>query len=360
LELTGSTDTLLFVDVDGVLNVGVTEETGDCLLLTESNAKQAAQLVKRRGAHSFNTSAQRFNAVWNRTLPHEAGQTYASLACDEGRETSEVLTERLARLIELAGDQRMVVLSSSWRRRSRADKVRELELELSDHLGEDFKFDATTIWRAENEAADRLRTIGDFVADYCAKQLMECVDEVDEDADNLNESEHFISRQVRVLILEDFFASGLSGWDCDGYRIDSAMAAQMYIQSRAPFGFQVSAKLIHTYDELVLPMGPHVGSRFGVGCGLTRKHYEAAVRFLANSEGDMDMWARRSSLTEIEDKNCIGMSCAGLAPLGDIIKIWNLISGSAGVEHCGGNKWCSKEYDEYCNCNDYRDALEAL
>merc|ERR1719422_1268909 len=158
--------TLLFVDIDGVLNVSIRQQGGPMLLLGEENANRAVGLIEKL-PRQCSDIAQRLVSVWRHRLPQEAGGTYASLACVDNQETSAILVHRLAGLIRLAGEQRTVVLSSSWRHPTKAACVRELEKAISEHLNKPFAFDGATPPGEETEPSDRLRNLGDAVAKHC-------------------------------------------------------------------------------------------------------------------------------------------------------------------------------------------------
>lgn len=255
-------DTLLFVDVDGVLNVGVREKVGGAILLNDVNAASALRLCAGNPRRHPSEAAQRLTSIWHRKLPQEGGKTYASLACRSPSMTAAVLTERLARLIKLAGERCTVVLSSSWRRPASAARVRHLEKVLSRQLGEAFAFHAATELREESRPGDRLRSIGDFVATHCAR--------------GCRDSERSTGCTLRVLVLEDFFISAPGGWLCDGCDVESVAAAERYLRGRAPAAWEATAKVVHTYDEWATPSGLGVA----VGCGLTMPHFQAAVAYL--------------------------------------------------------------------------------
>lgn len=258
-----SVDTLIFVDVDGVLNVCASDADGGALLLSDANAALALKSVRRGRPHcGQGEAAEKVLSVWQRRLPQGGGETYASLACQAPATTSAVLTARLARLIKIAGGSRAVVLSSSWRRPSHAARVRRLEELISEQSGEPFTFDAATALRKEVCAGDRLHSIADFVAAHCRRRVVATGSST--------------AHGLLVLVLEDFFVSATGGWQCDGRQIDSIAAAEQYLRSRAAGRLDISAKVIHTYDDWVTPASVAVS----VGSGLTMSHFKGAAAYL--------------------------------------------------------------------------------
>jgi len=321
------TETIIFVDVDGVLNVGVCVEGGNMVGLSDESAQQAVQRVN--SGERCNDVTQRLVAVYNQKLPDGSGEMYASLACGSNQMTSPVLTRRLAQLIRLAGERRTVVLSSSWRHPKHAARVRELEQILSRHMGTSFTFDTCTPPGSEFKAGDRLGCLGDFLEDYCKKHsgsstastcnpssagsspssqssssnspscsdnLLTSEGSAPEYAMNTSEEPceeeevlgRFVGhkglaalkprRALRVLVLDDFFASPLFGWEVDGWTISSQSDVERYLVRRTISSHvDVTAKLVHTYDECHLPDS---GWRISVGAGITWKHFETAARFI--------------------------------------------------------------------------------
>lgn len=259
--------TLIFVDVDGVLNVGIKDGTRAPLLLRGKDVELAVKLSECNYGGAEAMSVARLSNMAKKTIGHDdEGATFMKFATMGQEETSDVLVSRLAKIIQAAGDEQLVkvVLSSSWRRPQHTSRRLALEKHLSQHLGFNFEFHATTrLDAAENKPSDRLQTIGDYLADYCAKQSSKAV-------------------QIRAVILEDFFISALDGWMCGGKRIDSAAAAEEYIQGRVSRagGKKTTVKLAHTYDS----WKTESGLEMQVGMGLSQRHFSETITFLKSAE----------------------------------------------------------------------------
>lgn len=253
-------ETLIFVDVDGVLNTGARSQDEAPLLIDEWNLKNAVAMRSRRDLPRADQDCiDKLVSVSERPIGWGEGGTYKKFACGPGSHISVVLAARLARILQKAGEQRLVVLSSNWRRPQSAKQVACLEAEVSKHLGRPFCFDARTKQIEEKHAADRLRCIGDYVEDFCRSSQA---------------GAH--SKTLKVLVLEDFFISPLNGWGCDGTTVKSVAEAEAYLRGRAPAATKLEAKLVHTYDEWTTPSG----LRVQIGTGLTLEHVLQAEDFL--------------------------------------------------------------------------------
>jgi hypothetical protein len=282
-------NTLLFVDVDGVLNIGMSDGNEAPLLLSRDNIKHAEKLYAcqrpRCCSNSSNSSSgsastaasagkstrdsiEKLVSVSKRRIEgqEEENMTYGDLACGPPcGDISDVLVASLASLLQKAWatadggrSSCMVVLSSNWRFPRHAARVRKLEDAISNHLETPFCFCARTSLRQERCAADRLRCVGDFIADVCSRR------DVSEPT-------------LRIVVLEDFFITRLSGWTCDGYRIGNAEAAESYLMSRVGIPANVAVKLLHTYCEYTTSSGLNVE----IGSGLTKRHINDADAFLS-------------------------------------------------------------------------------
>eukprot|EP00929_Paragymnodinium_shiwhaense_P049495 TRINITY_DN24964_c0_g1_i1.p1 TRINITY_DN24964_c0_g1~~TRINITY_DN24964_c0_g1_i1.p1 ORF type:complete len:338 (-),score=75.09 TRINITY_DN24964_c0_g1_i1:242-1255(-) len=281
-------ETLIFVDIDGVLNVGISDDGNPPVLLCDNNIERAVKLWEARKG---GVCIEKFVAVAQRDLGHgEAGSTFSKYACTSPLEFSSILTGRLAKIITAAGDRQkcMVVLSSNWRRPKYIEKLRTLEEELSRQLSRPFTFDAMTAMQQERDAEDRLRCIGDFVADFCSERSK-------------------AAPPLKVLLLEDFFICPMKGWSCQGIKMDSCEAAENYIAGRASVMSDVqdlSVKLVHTYNEWRTDSGLKVQ----VGTGLTLEHYGLAVSFVSGSGYDTTLLARLNradtGLSNATTKDC--------------------------------------------------------
>eukprot|EP00401_Gymnodinium_catenatum_P080739 CAMPEP_0117567296 /NCGR_PEP_ID=MMETSP0784-20121206/57527_1 /TAXON_ID=39447 /ORGANISM="" /LENGTH=136 /DNA_ID=CAMNT_0005365149 /DNA_START=180 /DNA_END=587 /DNA_ORIENTATION=+ len=109
---------LIFVDIDGVLNVGIKD--GDHPIdLSEDNVMKAKFVTDPMNAklmtRANRIAADRLLSVITRSL-ETAGEsgpsTYEHFSCPTTSNVSDRFVERLAKLIEAAGPHRHVVLSS--------------------------------------------------------------------------------------------------------------------------------------------------------------------------------------------------------------------------------------------------------
>jgi len=253
-------ETFIFVDVDGVLNVGIRDQEDAPLLFNQANKEFAlSQQGKRQPRQHDENCVQRLLAVAQQSLPSEEG-SYSDLACTQGSHICEALARRLAQVIVAGGERCTVVLSSNWRKPQHANRVRKLEAEVSKHLDCTFTFDARTAPANERNASDRLRCIGDYVESLCGPN-----------------GRFHDGRPLRCLLLEDFFITPLNGWACGNARIDSTAAAEAYLKSRASASANIQAKLVHTYHEWKSP----TGLRVQIGAGLSHTFAKQAFEFLA-------------------------------------------------------------------------------
>lgn len=250
-------DTILFVDVDGVLNVGVNDPGNRPLEFSTANYTRAQSSWATRHESEHRASIERLVATYRRELGHGEGGTYCKFLSESSTGFSDVLVERLAGLIQAAGKKRMVVISSTWRLPQHRARVRRLEDAISNHLGSKFTFDARTAPIADSTPEQRLKTIGDFLSEYCEQRAAE------------------LPPDLRVLLLEDFHITALGSWSCDGETVESADAVERYLESRSG-AKQVTVKLVHCFDEWTSAEGTYVK----VGCGLTLEHVCQANRFL--------------------------------------------------------------------------------
>jgi len=247
-------ETLILVDVDGVLNVGLHDGRNHAVAFTDDNLQVALGSVACEWKK--NPLAERLCSVASKRLEHGEGATYSHLVADSGN-LSQVLVGRLARLIETAGQASRVVLSSTWRRPTLRCKRKYLEASLSQHLGRPFIFHGCTPDCNEQGAQDRLRILGDYISVFCA---------------------HCSAKdpKLRVLVLDDFSINSLSNLSCDGETISNAEAAERYLLSRSGDGSCASVRLVHTYDSWTTCKGLPVA----IGCGLTMEHFSSAMSFL--------------------------------------------------------------------------------
>jgi len=244
-------ETLILVDVDGVLNVGVYDRGNAPVAFNQDNLKLANRLAGQN-----NALADRIRAVACMEVEGEEA-TYEKLLA-EPTDLSQVLVGRLAQLIGQAGSSCSVVLSSSWRKPKHAKRVLTLEACISSHLGRPFTFDDRTQLREEaGGAMDRLEVLGDYAEAFCRKRRGSAL-------------------KLRILVLEDFCITPLDGQMCQGVCIGSPEAAEGYLMSRAGDHSTLSVRIIHTFDKWTTELGIPVA----VGTGLTMKHFCRALQFL--------------------------------------------------------------------------------
>jgi len=253
-------DTVLFVDVDGVLNVGARDGGNPPLVLDRAGVKGALSLWGKREQHPDRQSIERVVALTRRRLGHGENSSYFKLAIDDALMVSPILIARLASLIRSAGDRKLVVLSSTWQRPIHRERVERLEEALSDCLGVPFTFDART-GSGPNDSSPpgRLQAIGDFLEALTTRRGS------------------MPRRRLRALVLEDFHISAMDDWACGDMTMDSIAAAERYLVQRAQnTSTELVVKLVHTYDEWTTSNGLFMQ----VGSGLTMEHFCQALRFL--------------------------------------------------------------------------------
>lgn len=266
----GDVEKLIFVDVDGVLNVGIQDGSQAPLLLCDADVKTALRIAENFGgsaiAHAGLLSSLRLAYVFFAEIGGgEDGATFQQFISKGGDMLSQVLVDRLALLLTLAGDKEnvKVVLSSSWRLGKHGAKQRKLEAKLSNVLGRPFMFDFVTAPKAEKTPSDRLGCIGDFLEER--RRLLP-------------------HKEFQVLVLDDFFIKPMDGWCCNGHQINSVADAERYLEKRG-LGDRDSAKpaqvkVIHTYQSIKTEFDVSLK----LGCGLTKQHFLDAVSFLGAPE----------------------------------------------------------------------------
>jgi hypothetical protein len=245
------------VDVDGVLNVGIADPGQRAMELTDSNIQIALDNWENRRQlnEGFQNSVERVMATCERHL--DGADSLVEHAARDGTSLSELLVWRLAQIIEAAGRNSLVVLSSSWRSERR--RVRQLEEALGRYLGGPFSFGAHTDACEESGApVVRLQSIAMFVEQHCARKPL---------ANRAG--------RLRVLVLDDFHIQPF-GWSCGQANIDGPHAVEEFLRSRVPAPIDARVELVHPYDEWVTPAGISVQ----VGTGLTGAHLRRALGFL--------------------------------------------------------------------------------
>jgi hypothetical protein len=269
----GDVEKLIFVDVDGVLNVGIQDGSQAPLLLCDADVKTALRIVGNLGGSAMANagagllSSLRLAYVFLAEIGGgEDGATFQQFMSKGGDMLSQVLVDRLALLLTLAGDKEnvKVVLSSSWRLAKNGAKQRKLEAKLTKVLGRPFMFDFVTAPKAEKTPSDRLCCIGDFLEER--RRLLP-------------------HKEFQVLVLDDFFIKPVDGWSCNGHQINSVVDAERYLEKRGLLGDRDSAKptqvkVIHTYQSIKTEFDLSLK----LGCGLTKQHFLDAVSFLGAPE----------------------------------------------------------------------------
>lgn len=253
--------TVIFLDVDGVLNVGIKDDKAAALLFRDKDVRMAQKLAKKGYRGPEAECVAKLTGLASHPLGDGEQGSYEMLMTQNGAELSDVLVGRFAELVRSAGDGCKVVLSSSWRRPHHLKRRMMLEETIGRHLDRHFEFtDITSTCREERHAADRLETIGDYLF-----ELRSNVPEGD----------------FRVLVLEDFFISAMNGWLCGGQEMDCVNAAERYLENRArngKAGPSTFVKLYHCYDEITT----NSGVSMQVGKGFSDEFLTEAKAFIAD------------------------------------------------------------------------------
>jgi len=305
-------DTLVFVDVDGVLNIGVQDLAGKPLAFSEGNLRT----VLAHADHPCPDMA-RVRTVAARTIEREGGAFYAKLVATSNN-VSFLLVARLAHILRVAaamGGAQRVVLSSNWRSQSHKNRVQQLEALISAHLGKPFSFDDRTRLQQERCASDRLECIGNYVEEFCRKR-----------ARNVP--------LLRILVLDDFFMTELIGMSCGGFAIDSVSASEQYLLSRVADVGTTSICVVHTYEQLA----GEDGVPFSIGCGLTMKFFSSALMFLGWLHGpdEEEAWlAKEREGIPCEDmcqKGPTATSCSPFFSGHMLSRAWRFVAQSLGFQ----------------------------
>jgi len=248
-------DTILFVDVDGVLNVGIQDDGNAPILLKTKELDLARELCAAGYNGRDADTARRICALASHSADCFGSITYEALASQD--QLSKVLLGRLALLIQEAGSRCHVVLSSSWRKKQHAGRRKVLEEELSQCLGRPFVFDGVTaLLLPERHAVHRLAAIRMYLSDFAQKDRF--------------------TANVKVVVIDDFFLSPISGWDCGDTSIESVADAEAYLTSGMESSdLTAEVKILHCYEELATG-----GYRLQVGTGLSRNLLADAFEFL--------------------------------------------------------------------------------
>lgn len=264
--------TFIVVDVDGVINVGISDRGAGALSCSTGNIAAAAAMKEEHRMQS--QSAQLLLAVSKRQAEQETA-TYGEL-CKGSGQLADTYVRRLAEIIAAAKTQGKVicVLSSTWRTRNLAG-VRTLQEGISKHLGEPWTFDTQTDSKECGTPSGRLENIGTFLSDWLATS----VDTLD---------------SIRVLVLEDFHITPLDGWKCKGKSMSSAQHVEAHLRECLPANMDVSTCLIHTFDSWTNEKG---NGTVSVGCGLSLKHFHGAMDFLSCNVDAIEGLALKPSIS---------------------------------------------------------------
>lgn len=268
--MASSPGTLIFVDVDGVLNVGIKDENPEMPALDFSMQNlSTCYSIRRSGKIAAEDAAtvDKILSVAAHSLEplSEDYATYQELLIDscnslQGLDLIHIFVQRLAKLIQAAGSQRLVVLSSTWRRPQHSKKTQKLEKAIASVLGEPFAFDARTSLEENRDVAGRLKGIRAFIQDHVA-------------------ASETPAGPLRVLVLDDFHNRPLKGWKCDGNTISSTQDAEAYLKCGIPAHPSNAVRLIHTYAEWRTESGRLVQ----VGAGMTMNHFRDGLEFLTTA-----------------------------------------------------------------------------
>jgi len=275
-----SPETLIFVDIDGVLNVGIRDGSGKMAPISfsvDNLNKALGELQKMQ--HGFEIDLESANtvdriisvAVHSLEDVDEESTTYHELLTNSPHAPGNldliyIFVRRLAIMIRVAGPRRLVVLSSTWRKPQYARKVQQLEKAIAVMLGEPFAFDARTSLKEDHSVAGRLNGIRAFIEDYVA-------------------ASQNLAGPLRVLVLDDFHNTPLNGWKCNGNPMSSVRDVEAYLEGSIPLYLGGAARLIHTYAEWKTESGRLVQ----IGSGMTANHFRDGVEFLSSSSQQLPL-----------------------------------------------------------------------
>jgi len=250
---------LVFVDIDGVLNIGISDPGhGSPLSCNPDNVCKANKIGEATRLRS--TSWQRLLAVSGRHVDTE-NSTYGDL-CEGSGHLANIFVERLAALLAAAETQGEVicVLSSTWRVKNMKG-VRQLEEGVSKHMGKQWCFDAMTDAEERGNPSGRLENIGNFLTQW-VKTYEGTFD------------------TARALVLEDFHITPLNGWSLRGMSMTCEQDVEAYLYERLPpLVENVAVRFVHTFDQWTTASGMDIH----VGSGLTSKHFRGAMDFVNNA-----------------------------------------------------------------------------
>lgn len=262
-------ETLVFVDADGVVNVGIRDKANSApVMLCDTNLERARMA-------SCSTSYL-VSQLARKPLDHGEEGTFSKYIAKDGSEIVPEFAARLSELFVLAGPRATIVLSSSWRKPSNEKRLVAFEAAIASHLGEDFGFDAMT-GPGSDLPKSRLELIGLAVREFTANRDFEK------------------SGPLKVLVLEDFAASSTAALRPHA---DSVHSAEEYLKKSSSMPDRTAVKLIHSYSEMTTERG----DRFQVGTGLTQKMCCEAKRFLLG--GPCSWCCQRIAAGDVQDGVC--------------------------------------------------------
>eukprot|EP00747_Dinoflagellata_sp_TGD_P131014 gnl/TRDRNA2_/TRDRNA2_174911_c11_seq1.p1 gnl/TRDRNA2_/TRDRNA2_174911_c11~~gnl/TRDRNA2_/TRDRNA2_174911_c11_seq1.p1 ORF type:complete len:334 (-),score=46.59 gnl/TRDRNA2_/TRDRNA2_174911_c11_seq1:20-988(-) len=241
--------TVIFVGVDGVLNVRMRNPTWD--------------ILRQECASDESIFGTKVVSVYQ--VPGEdAGDTLERYLgeCSSPKLSSfpSRLVGRLASLIQAAGERQdvAVILSSD------TIFVNQLEKALARHLGvPSFAFDGLMPVTSDNPR-DRLKSLKSEISNLPPESC---------------------THSLRVLVLDDLLCSPLD-W--------KPKSIEKYLVAQVPSSIEVAVKFVHTYDEWKTPDGLSVQ----IGTGIEVEHMHQAERFL-RGEANLDL--------DSEDENGLAM-----------------------------------------------------
>jgi len=254
-------ETLIFLDVDGVLNVGI-PDPGGAVSCNKANMLAARRYLKKGVKNDL---PERFLGVMRmQTTSDNAGPTFGDFLARSDIDICDVFVHRLVKILRAVGRKRRVILSSSWRMTKSSRRREKLEYIIGGYLRERFRFDDTTALEYEAGGHDRLRLIGDYIKTYCSRMQNKTT--------------------AHVLVLDDFYYLPIQDFICGDTQINSLRAAEAYLEGCAPSTITASVRIIHTYKSVSLPSGMNVR----IGTGMIQQHLADALEFVGTSPSFVD------------------------------------------------------------------------
>lgn len=295
-------DTMLCVDIDGVLNVGIRDGSRPPLLLDRRSANSALSLWESRFVHPERDSIERLVHVLRREVGRgeKDGVTFEEFTCTTSQQFSEVYVERFAKLLTAAGwappadgesgpvGRATAVLTSTWRAPQHRNRLRQLEIAVSRHLDGDFSFDDKTGPREEHTPEGRLRNIKQYLQEVCQKRLK------DPDARR---------RPLRVLVLDDFYNRPLTGICLGNGCVKGCADVERWLLEDLPNALDIEVKMLHTFTEWTTPDGLSLQ----VGSGLSQEHFQSGIDFLESGHeiATPSIWPATSPLKYLSEEEIL-------------------------------------------------------